>query len=408
MPISEEILEEIRDGTRDAVVLDGAATEDVSGRIIAGPLTEKDIDNLVDIMTTSSHFTNFSINNHTMNDADMARLIEAASHNPSLDVLAFKRTEIGKESAKAIANVLRNHTGLAQCNLFNLTISDAASVEFAHALGTNRTLTHFLWMNCTFSDEAKNTLAEALTTSLNKNLLDVNPHSPEMRSLTKQNEQNAIALATAAHEAFTDNRRLDSSTLCKAYMRRQAFTFPRINIGGALDKLNQYVTTLPNIELDQLFTLETLTAPDANGYTPLDNPLVWEKFEAIAAKLAEAGTPITKEFLMQPNADGEPFMMAGILCEKTEAIIRAINANGEHLTPNDLFKDKEPNALLTAMIEEDTVAPLFAVENWLGQKQRPNALYRALPEEGQSQVHNMHTLSSKLEKARTTAPHIPQ
>lgn len=79
------------------------------------------------------------------------------------------------------------------------------------------------------------------------------------------------------------------------------------------------------------------------------------------------------------------------------AVIQHLQAHGEGLQPQDLVQDRKPTALLEAAIKHKAVGALFTEKAWEGQSaEEMSAVYRAMPEQGQQQVANYHSLRVQL------------
>ena len=170
-----------------------------------------------------------------------------------------------------------------------------------------------------------------------------------------------------------------------------------MNDSNAAYRFQQLVhTEIPRITADDIGSLNDLLeasyASDHGTLRTIDNPHFWNVFPEVAAKLEAAGTPITKDLLLQPNPDGEPILCNAIHAGRLDAVVQHLNARGERITPEDL------TPAITAALGRSTQATALMTEDNLYCMRELRALQTALPEGSllSFEPRNLHSLTASF------------
>jgi hypothetical protein len=141
---------------------------------------------------------------------------------------------------------------------------------------------------------------------------------------------------------------------------------------------------------------------EGEGYTaPLDQPRAWHDFDALVRGMEKQGnSALSKADLLEVNANGKTWLQRGVECGKGAELVAYLQARNEPLEPQDFLDENgQVTPLLQAMSDHFALPAIFSHEQWQGKA--PEAMqrvYNALPEEGQGQVHNYHSLLIRLQR----------
>lgn len=159
---------------------------------------------------------------------------------------------------------------------------------------------------------------------------------------------------------------------------------------------------LPRIAIDDQLTHDALFTKNHEGYTPMDNPIIWRQFGDIAARLEQNGEPpVTRQDLMQHDKVGTPFLVRAIRAFQGDTVLDYLEARQDGLEPEQLkaVNDKD-NALTDALIRRNQFSRFFTTDYW--RHRSPHQLidtFNGLDSAAQGQVTNYRRLL--LEKNQT-------
>ena len=338
----------------------------------------------------------------------IAVLAPALANHP-LRILNLHGNEIDAEGMKTLAEALHGHASLASIAV-GMNPHTPESYHHLSNLLENTALANLCFVG-TQPIEGSNALYQKAMELRNPNLIEIDPNpGGDVQKFMQKNINTTWMLATRIKK--TDEASWDKGFIFNAYRRRHAMYYcehmqeverqpgDRKILERSWRKLDEFITTLPPAPAS--LSLAALTTVDNNGYSPLDNPSLWNGFAEISQKLVVQGTPITKDFLLQPDKEGNPHIHAGIRAGKLSEMIEAIGMNGETLTADDLLEtDRSPGSLLKLIIDEGQLPQLFTEQNWNSQPpEARKAVYRALPEAAKAQITNLHALAASSRPAQ--------
>lgn len=363
-----------------------------------------------------------------LTDADAIALAKALACNESVLRVNLYDNQISDEGIQALVPVLAKHPAVRVLYLGKNAFGDAGALAIADLVCKNRRITDLnLSENTAITDAVIVAFDDAVISSGHKNIKycavdnllsdpDIPPPLSRSQAYGILNGDRAVELESLLLDAVQDQsgvgfgEHIKAKDICDIFARFHAVNSMLPEQWKSTNALAQLFRELPTVDLLQPFSLADLVTPLFGLKTvPLDNPLLWQEIAYVAECLAAKGTPFTKEFLMQPNKDGDPYIVSGIYSERLPEILAALNVQGEAITKEDLLGvDGKPTPLLEAMIEANQVCALLnAKDNWRG---RPfadvRAIYRALPESSQRQVHNWQSIAAKMRPAPALNPSL--
>ena len=154
--------------------------------------------------------------------------------------------------------------------------------------------------------------------------------------------------------------------------------------------------------LPETYTRETLAYEDSHTVAALDQPRVWRQFRDIMKQMegTEEG-PLTKADLMKFNSGRARWMQRGVECHAAGDILEYLVERGENITSDELVTTRgEPTPLLKIFIENEEVATLLKVENWLNEGLAGfKKVLNALPAETRETLQNVHGAQAALQRA---------
>lgn len=154
----------------------------------------------------------------------------------------------------------------------------------------------------------------------------------------------------------------------------------------------------PKIDIDDDLTREKLLQKNAEGVCPLDAGMLWVKAPRFLEQLEGNGFYLTREDMLAQGKNGKQFAVRAFEFNGGPALCQHLTENGLSFRAEDLVTPYgEPKALLQAAIDHHQVDALFSVDAWLphglDEMQR---VYRALPEESRQEVKNYQVLRQRL------------
>lgn len=166
---------------------------------------------------------------------------------------------------------------------------------------------------------------------------------------------------------------------------------------ACLDAIMEY-GRLPRINPStQPETLKERLFREHNGATPLDNPEVWQNFDAVGKALIGQGQPITKQEMLEMGNDGESLIDKAARFRQLEPALAHLREQGDRLTVRDLCDNPR---LLTNLCHYGGEQALFSFEQ-LKEDGVPGlqALRRAVDESALQMVPNLFALRAQLDSA---------
>ena len=159
-------------------------------------------------------------------------------------------------------------------------------------------------------------------------------------------------------------------------------------------------TEIPRLTADDITglndLLEVCYTGEQGALRIIDNPNFWSIFPEVAAKLEAAGTPITRDLLLQPNPDGEPTLCNAIHAGSLGTVMKHLNARGERITADDLTPE------IAAALGRSAEAATLMSEDNLHSMRELRALQSALPEGSllSFEPRNIHSLTASLGRSK--------
>lgn len=169
--------------------------------------------------------------------------------------------------------------------------------------------------------------------------------------------------------------------------------------------LDQYEAA-PKLEEGANITKRMLLYPNKAGLCRLDHPATWKQLPTILEALEARGEHFSKQDLLKLSKDGRSFLQRGIECNQMPLLMEHLHAHGESLRSEELLTPaRTPTALLEIIMRKQQVGLLFQEANWLGGSMGDvRKIHRALPQEHQDQVYNLHQLTANIGR-HVNVPH---
>lgn len=344
----------------NSIYLTSNAIGDAGAKALAEGLAQSAIERLV-------------INETCMTDKGAEYMAESLRRNHSLNRLSIGSSAITPVGMKSLALAARDHDGLVELSLADSEQPDAVKAGISQII---------------LDGQPKNLVEVSLKTA-----------TVELRDYCRANKEIIYDLRSRL-DSVNSPAEARIQDLCRLHDRMAAVKFTKIvnGMGMSAEKADELEAALPR--LPKTITLNDLTEANDHGLTLLDSPYFWKNIEAVAGKLEKQGTPLSKDFLMQPNRDGTPSLFSAIYSDALAEILDTLAKRGEALTPDDLLTETGKSApLLDLIVETKSLPALFSRENWVGQNpQALRSVYHALPSGAQAQIGNYHALSADVSR----------
>jgi hypothetical protein len=151
----------------------------------------------------------------------------------------------------------------------------------------------------------------------------------------------------------------------------------------------EHYSTLPRIDEVEDVSKATLLAKNEQGFCPLDNPVTWRQWEAIAHQLNMRGESFSKAELQQSGA-GQSYLQTAIEARSLDALLPQLHRQGEALQVADI-----PQEAMTAY----SLRRVFTRDNMVcAGDDAFERNYRPLDAEQRSQIPAPHTLRAELDR----------
>ena len=386
--MTDEMAAVLAEGIKENTTLDHLS-------IKGNPLTDDGIAPLMDSLTDHPAITSIDMSRNQFGAKATRAIGLLYSRNPSLKQLQMEESTVQAGAWQPFGDMLKQ-SKLAVIGFNKCGIGNADALILAEGLRHNRNVSKIYLQDNAYDDNTKQILTEAVHASGNKNVgtyggLDTDRlKSLGLRNTTWTarlrktliNTEHLIAMNTADLYAIEERYNIISNGAA-----------PRIR-----ERYRSFLEQLPPVSSEQFDTPESLFEVNEIGFTPLDNPKIWEHFPQICAKLAERGTPLTRDMLNQPNRDHESYLYTALCNGPVGPIMRGLNASGIRLQTSALLKrDGTASDLLDGIVENGDANELFTAANWQGARPRDvTAVMHALPEK--ANVSNQHSLLASLSR----------
>lgn len=227
-----------------------------------------------------------------------------------------------------------------------------------------------------------------------------------MADINRQDLEHRTALFRAVQEGSVDVARLllacgaNQSIADTDGLMPQDKAFAQGNI--SMENLLRDAPQVPELPWGIRLDREQLLATNREGYSLLDNQLVWMCFSQIAAMLQQHGDQLHKEDLLETRKYGYPPMVAVIRGGALSPVLKMLQSQGEALTAEEWLA-KKPGENMPYLLREAmqcyAVPAIFRHENWRGQRAEDmQKVYSALPSDVRESVHNFRALFLTLQR----------
>lgn len=151
----------------------------------------------------------------------------------------------------------------------------------------------------------------------------------------------------------------------------------------------------PRVEATESLCKADLLAADANGMTPLDNPVTWRHWPRITEILQQKGEAFTKEELLLDNANGMPRLLVAADARMLRPVVESLNAGGEALTMQEL---EATGITRQSQASQSHLFRALACESNIRAQGAGVFLQslRELPEEDKADIPNRHQLAATV------------
>lgn len=190
-------------------------------------------------------------------------------------------------------------------------------------------------------------------------------------------------------------------------LKRQKWSQELVRAERILECFKRFSVAPKVKDWSQISKSELIMPSGVNKYALLDYPETWQHFDEITAALVKAGTPLTKQDLMRPNTENEPFIVNGCKAIKWNAVCDYLQSQGESFSADDFVDEKgESTPLLNFFRDHMSLEEVFQQDVWTGEKPASiRRVYDVLEEPEQADISNLHTL---LASARSHSPRAAQ
>lgn len=229
--------------------------------------------------------------------------------------------------------------------------------------------------------------------------------SPLHRAADRLGDDAAELLVWAGGYAFLNdpdgNGKVPRELVQETALKRQKWSHDLVRAEHMLSCFARFSVAPQVKDWSKVSRGELISPMGKNKYALLDYPETWQHFDEITEALARAGTPLTKQDLMRPNTENEPFMVNGCKAMQWDKICNYLQSQGENFTADDFVDSHgEATPLLDFFRDHMSVEEVFQHEVWMGEKPASiRRVYDVLEEPEQAEISNLHGL---LAGARAT------
>lgn len=394
MPLDKDFIDKLQQDKYGTTVLLGTVN-----------YSPEEIETLAEALTHAKSVVEFDIEGDCLTDQSIKPLIEALKSLPRITDVTFAGGKLTDNAAQAIAELVEERLSIKTLSISgNPDIKSdglCAILEAAEKGG----LCDLAAFNCGITPEMLPDLVQTIRYFQPRNLTDFDlqmepdncgeyaPCMIEIGEFCTANAEIAQHLGTKLAGIEPEEWEIaDLSSVGGRFEPVRSTLSPL-----TFTKLNDKLETLPALPEDVPATMAALIETDERGFAPFDNPKTWAKFKEVAAELAEAGTPITKAFLMETrNRDGESMICNGIRNGQMPAMQKVLAASGEAIDAADLRADD--GAALRAVMTGGHTAQIMNEAFWLEEPKAMKEIWGTIPEEQRELVPNRHTLLAAADR----------
>ena len=371
-------------------------------------------DEILSVITAHPGLKSISVPYNQLTSEIMGRFVTMAETHPTLERLNINTNMGGNVAGKAVAKAITRNPRLKQIYLHNAMVGEESLPEIATALSNNTSLAALtLSQQGTIGyDTIEEHFASAIHPGRHFNLCKLITNNsvggdPMWEVLDRNyNAANAV-VETWDKQGAKGLTALHAFSIAKRPNAVETVAFSKESWSGyhAVDLMAGCRKFLDSLPKAATLNPQALTTPQENGFSPLDNPKVWEEFPSIVTALEEAGQGLTKQSLQGGN--GCTHLKMGVLCGQTQQLLSHLAKQGEQLAPADLIEDAKPTELLETLMDMREVSTLFSRDIWKGKPPAAaSTLYQCLPEEAKAQVPDIHSRLAALRRDAQNAAQV--
>lgn len=373
--------------------------------LCGNPLPGEPMKALAEALPQWNHLQLLSVEKCALDVDDGKILCEGLQAKPKFATLNLNdNTLLHNDIVPHVTALMDASPRLREVFMSNIGLTDNALPPLANAISRHGGIVDCELLYCNLSDEAKETFAHTLISQRNINLIEKPIDCELLNDYCKNNNDIVRGLITELKDVDVESpdlTHIPSHVLAAMYERLPAMDV-RTAPPALVDAVREHIASLPSVHPETV-THAQLLAADSRNYTPLDHPQTWQQIEAILPALAQQGTPLTQEDMLQPNRQGDSFIQAG-LAVQPEQVLPVLNAAGIRISMGSLLDEGGAlTPLFAQMIKQDTASLLFTKDNTQDSKLEDlRSAYEALPEAQQGQIRNYHRLQASLRQQNQT------
>ncbi|MBM3616955.1 MAG: hypothetical protein FJX23_00230 [Alphaproteobacteria bacterium] len=421
MPITpiDEMLDNLREGKSDALhhsgLIDPITFYEIIESVKEAPKVEK-------LRFSASGF----------DKDDVEQLLEAVATRPELKELELSDAPFDRKGALQLVNALSNVKGLHVLRLNNCQMKDEAMQPLVEWIATQKNLRSIEIRGNEWHQSTHDRLAWAIRDNTSLVRMDIRPqgerldnhafetallhkphpnffmsdiksgpifnligHNHRYMTLTETFIQNKVHGAKMDYAAIA--QRIKPESLFNAESHRDVVAYRQQNTPDYMRAYDDFLEQMPKLPEDKPVSLAALMQPDAEGLTPLENPLVWKQHPKLLAELAAKGE-LTDAALKQETPKGTTLLEAAVAYRPLPETLQVMNKQGLHMRLHRLIDGSGQHTRLmeTVMMKGETSA-LFAADNWKGASPKePPQLRNALSDKAQLQVPPLNALIQQM------------
>lgn len=426
-PTVKEILEAVRSGESDTIKITAGLNrwelQELIGEIPTLPKLRKlDLWNasldgymvgiLADAISQRTDIEELNFNKVPLEEAGVRRLAKAMLPNKGMKKLYFSFCDLEEKEIAPLLESVEKLKGLEGLHLNGNEWSQAMHDRIGDTLAQHRNLAALGLMPSTqrpHPNHDDSHFADALLGHPHPNLVTMNGlRAPQINGLLGRNIQlmqenkKTLGMMMSLYE--------DYAATAKEVTPEQLF-----HIEGQLAALRHstsspntmipyetFLRALPQLTKGEPLTLEGLYTRDAEGFTPLENPLTWREHPELLETIAQAGNLDKSD---RRTAKGTSLLQAAFEYLPAQDVLTTLNRHGMRIDKAMLLdSDDAPKPLLETLIRKGEVGACFTPENWRGgSMDELKALVRALPEETRQYLPSLHGVLYQLQISPQTA-----
>lgn len=170
---------------------------------------------------------------------------------------------------------------------------------------------------------------------------------------------------------------------------------------GKLAAFDDFLKQMPKLEAGIKPSIDALFKEDAQGFSPLENPITWQNHPNLLTELAQENGLSTAN-RQRTTSRGTHLLDAALSYLPTESVIDQIVPVGLRIGREELLTGEgKPTKLLDIIFSKGETTQLFTLSNWAGKsKNEVKSLVMALPEDMKPTVPPLLGLFQQLDAAR--------